>query len=60
MSYSRSSSFGQVYFCETSPQHYAFQERSPEMTPQFVPNEIIGVFAFRKELHAMPVIPVLV
>lgn len=60
MAYSRSGSFGQVYFCETSPQHYAFLERPPEMTPQFVPNDIIGVLAFRKELHAMPVSPVLI
>ncbi len=60
MAYSRSGSFGQVYFCEISPQHYAFLERPPEMTPQFVPNDIIGVFAFRKELHAMPVSPVLI
>ncbi len=60
MSYSRSGSFCQVYFCETSPQHYTFLDRSPEMTPQFVPNDIIGVFAFRKELQAIPVSPVLI
>lgn len=60
MAYSRSGSFGQVYFCESSPHHYAFLDRPPEMTPQFVPNDIIGVFAFRKELHAMPVSPILV
>jgi len=59
ISYSRSEDFGQVHFAELKSRSYAFNREAPEAEPHFIPNDILGVFAFRKAMSGASVNPVL-
>ncbi len=59
VSYSRSEGFGQVYFAKPKSRSYAFKRDAPEAEPHFIPNDILGVFAFRKAMSGVSINPVL-
>jgi hypothetical protein len=59
IAYSRSESFGQVHFAKPKSRSYAFKRDAPEAEPHFIPNDILGVFAFRKAISGIPINPVL-
>jgi SAM-dependent methyltransferase len=57
--FSRSEGFGHIHFAEPKSRRYAFKRDAPESEPHFIPNDILGVFAFRKLMSGNSVNPLL-
>ncbi len=54
-----SDAFGHTYLRQAGRYSYFFSPSEPIEYLRFIPNDIIGVFAFRKSHHARPVSPLL-
>lgn len=60
MFHGRSNVFGHVYLRQLGQHSYEFCPDAPAEFLHFIPNDVIGVFAFRKMRNANPVSPVLI